>query len=107
MFRRRGATLRLSRQASRDGQDSVPLKYRTRGEYRDVPVPGWLWARVKKLPEGPPCPERAPGTPPMQSVLGKFTTAAKAAGIEAGFHPLACGTRSRRRCWAAGSRSGT
>ena len=86
-FVQRGTTLRLSRQAARDGQDSVPLKYRKRGEYRDVPVPGWLWARVKNLPEGPLCPGTRTRYATYASVLGKFTTAAKVVGIEPGFHP--------------------
>jgi integrase len=86
-FVQRGTTLRLSRQATRDGQDSVPLKYRKRGEYRDVPVPGWLWTRVKNVPEGPLSPGARTRYATYASVLGKFTLAAKAAGIQAGFHP--------------------
>ncbi len=86
-FMQRDTTLRVSRQATRDGQDSVPLKYRRRGEYRDIPVPGWLWARVKNLPEGPLCPGTRTRYATYASVLGRFTVSAKAAGIEAGFHP--------------------
>ena len=38
-FIHRGRTLRVSRQASRDGREGLPLKRRKEGEYRDIPVP--------------------------------------------------------------------
>lgn len=56
-FRHSGRTLRVSGQASRDGRRKVALKDRKMGEYRDVPVPAWLWwASVTDLPDGPQCP---------------------------------------------------
>jgi integrase len=46
-FRQNGAvTLRVSQQIGRDGQPA-PLKDRKPGEFRDVPVAGWLWALVQ------------------------------------------------------------
>jgi integrase len=45
-FRDGYATLRVQRQL-RDGQ-TTPLKARGAGEYRDVPVPTWLTALVKR-----------------------------------------------------------
>src|SRR5690349_6759668 len=38
-----GKVLRVAWQASRDGKRREPLKHRKAGEYRDVPVPSWLW----------------------------------------------------------------
>jgi integrase len=83
-----GRTLRLTGQASKDGREKVPLKHRKRGEYRDVPVPAWLWELVKDMPEGPLSPGRG-GRPyrVYNSVLRVFQTAAKAAEIPAGFTP--------------------
>lgn len=83
-----GRTLRLTGQASNDGREKRPLKHRKRGEYRDVPVPAWLWGKVKDLPGGPLSPGnngrpyRAYGT-----VLAALQRAAAAAGIAAGFNP--------------------
>ena len=48
-----GTVLRVMWQASKNGRQREPLKHRKRGEYRDVPVPSWLWAMVKDLPDGP------------------------------------------------------
>jgi hypothetical protein len=48
-----GAILRVMWQASRDGSKRMPLKHRKQGEYRDVPVPSWLWEIVKDAPQGP------------------------------------------------------
>ncbi len=30
----------------------MPLKHRKAGEYRDMPVPAYLWAMVQGLPDG-------------------------------------------------------
>jgi integrase len=81
-------TLRLTGQASRDGRKKVPLKHRKAGEYRDVPVPAWLWEKVKDLPAGP----LAPGNNDRryrlyESVRQAFKKAAGDAGIPAGFRP--------------------
>jgi integrase len=50
-FRNGGKTLRVREQVSREGGYG-PLKGRRQGEYRDVPVPSWLWARVKDWADG-------------------------------------------------------
>jgi integrase len=45
-FREGGKILRVSEQVTPDGKALAPLKSRKVGEYRDVPVPAWLWAKV-------------------------------------------------------------
>ncbi|HXC80643.1 MAG TPA: hypothetical protein VNV62_02235 [Trebonia sp.] len=51
-----GKTLRLRWQSSRDGHSRVPLKKRRAGQYRDIPVPAFVWNLVKDMPErGGPC----------------------------------------------------
>ena len=51
-FRDNGTVLRVFEQASRDGRKTRPLKHRKVGEYRDIPVPAYLWEMVKGLPDG-------------------------------------------------------
>jgi integrase len=46
-FRDGGRVLRISEQVAREG-GMAPLKKRRANEYRDVPVPGWLWAKVQE-----------------------------------------------------------
>jgi integrase len=87
-FIEEGAILRVMWQASRNGRGKMPLKHRKQGEYRDVPVPSWLWAMVKDLPEGPLMP--GPNDRMFrsyQNVYERFKHAAKAAGIPDGFTP--------------------
>lgn len=55
-FRDYGSVLRCQRQSSRDGRQDEPLKHRKPGEYRDIPVPGYLWEMMKDKPAGPVCP---------------------------------------------------
>jgi integrase len=83
-----GTVLRVTWQASPDGTKKTPLKKRKQGEYRDVPVPSWLWELVKDLPDGPLMPgnddrpyER------YKAVYSRFLRAAEAAGIAEGFTP--------------------
>jgi len=81
-------TLRLNGQASRGGREKLPLKHRKAGEYRDVPVPAWLWEKVKDLPGGPLVPgngDRAYQA--YKTVLRAFKNAAGDAGIPNGFRP--------------------
>ena len=83
-----GTVLRVMWQASGNGRDREPLKHRKRGEYRDVPVPSWLWAMVKDLPDGPLMPGL--GGKPFQrygTIYFRFTEAAEVAGIPDGFTP--------------------
>ena len=66
----------------------MPLKHRKAGEYRDAPVPGWLWEKVKDLPDGPLIPGN--NDRPYQlynTVWAAFKNAAKDAGIAPGFRP--------------------
>jgi Phage integrase family len=66
----------------------LALKHRKTGEYRDVPVPSWLWTMVKAMPDGPLMPGR--GGKLFQvynAVYLRFAHAAKAAGVPAGFTP--------------------
>lgn len=65
-FREDGTWLRVSGQASGDGTRKVPLKHRKPGEYRDVPVPGYLWAMIRVLPAGPVCRNGTGGTPYLE-----------------------------------------
>jgi integrase len=81
-------TLHLTGQASRDGREKLPLKHRKAGEYRDVPVPAWLWDKVKDLPPGPLVPGN--NDRPYQlynTVLHAFRNAADKVEIPAGFRP--------------------
>ncbi len=81
-------TLRLTGQASRDGRKKMPLKHRKAGEYRDVPVPGWLWEKVRDLPNGPLIPGNKDRAYQIYStVFRTFKNAAKDAGIPGGFRP--------------------
>lgn len=82
-----GRTLRLTGQASRDGRDKRPLKHRKRGEYRDVPVPAWLWELVKDMPAGPLSGGSDRTYRVYGTVLQSFRKASGAAKIEAGFTP--------------------
>ena len=82
--------LRLKWQATRNGKKLVPLKKRKRGDYRDIPVPGWLWKMVKDLPAGPLCPGKN-GTYLTYGIAYRaFTDARDKAGIpeEFTFHSL-------------------
>jgi integrase len=87
-FKGNGSYLRVSGQASRDGRKKVPLKHRKQGEFRDVPVPSWLWDMVKDMPDGP----LMPGSGDRQfaiyvTVFRRFKLAASLAGIPDGFTP--------------------
>lgn len=86
-FRDNGTILRVSRQSTRDGRVKAPLKYRKPAEFRDVPVPGWLWELVRGLPDGPLCPGRDRLYRPYRTVLNAFSRSAARAGIPDGFTP--------------------
>jgi integrase len=73
-------------QASKPGRQREPLKHRKRGEYRDVPVPSWLWTMVKDLPGGPLMPGLSGKTFQQYGMIYFwFTRAAEVAGIPDGF----------------------
>src|SRR5215831_1422442 len=81
-----GTSLRVSGQASPDGTRKVALKHRRPGETRDVPVPGYLRAMVKDLPNGPVLPGRNGTRYQTYSVVSKRLEAVrKAVGIAEGF----------------------
>jgi integrase len=85
-FRDGGTVLRVYEQGSRDGTKTRPLKHRKTGEYRDIPVPVYLWAMVKDLPDGYLF--MADGLLPRYSAYRHaFNTHARKAGIPAGFTP--------------------
>ena len=86
-FKDNGSYLRVMWQATRDGRKKVPLKARKQGEYRDVPVPSWLWAMVKDMPEGPLMPGNGRMFQQGNTIYARFIRAADAAGIPDGFHP--------------------
>ncbi len=50
-FRDEGRTLRIHEQLSQHAV-LMPLKARKADEYRDIPVPSYLWSMVKGLPDG-------------------------------------------------------
>jgi integrase len=81
-----GAILRVMWQSTRDGMRKIPPKHRKQGDYRDVPVPSWLWDMVKDMPEGPLMPGSNGKTyEPYSAVRRRFLHAAREAGIPAGF----------------------
>lgn len=85
-FRDGGQTLRIFEQVTRDAWGTMPLKHRRAGEHRDIPVPGYVWAMVKDLPDGYLF--RTGGRFPLYNgFLRAFTRNAAAAQIPAGFHP--------------------
>jgi integrase len=82
-----GTVLRVAWQASGDGKRREPLKHRKAGEYRDVPVPSWLWEMVRDLPDGPLIPGNGKLFQRYGTTYFRFIHAAKAAGIPDGFTP--------------------
>jgi integrase len=92
-FRGNGTVLRVYEQATKDGRGTMPLKHRKKGEFREVPVPGYLWDMVKDLPDGyllmrGGASFAADGKlPSYNSVAASFKTRAGKAGIPAGFTP--------------------
>lgn len=96
-FRDHGRTLHLAGQANLDGTARVALKHRRPGEGRDIPVPTWLWNKVKALPDGPLCPGRdGLRYAKYSQVADRFSRSAKAAGIVGHFTP-----HSLRHCFAS------
>lgn len=85
-FREGGTVLRVFEQAGRDGMRTRPLKHRKAGEYRDIPVPAYLWAMVKDLSDGYLF--RADGKfPTYSSYRHHFKLHAEKAKIPAAFTP--------------------
>jgi integrase len=86
-FRENGNVLRIHEQVTQGGNATAPLKARKTGEYRDIPVPSYVWEAVKDLPDGYLFMQPSGRFPTQRSYLKVFTTARKAAGIPAGFTP--------------------
>jgi integrase len=86
-FTEDGTVLRVSRQADRAGRSAVALKHRSSGEFRDVPVPGWLWKLVTDLPDGPLCPGVSTPYRIYRVMHRTFRRAARSAGIPDEFTP--------------------
>ncbi len=85
-FRDDGRTLRVYEQAKRNGIGTMPLKHRKAGQYRDIPVPGYLWAMVQDLPDGYLL--MVDGKfPQYNTFLDVFKRHAGKASIPAGFTP--------------------
>jgi integrase len=82
-----GTVLRVAWHASGDGRKRVPLKHRKAGEYRDVPVPSWLWEMVRDMPDGPLIPGNGKLFQRYGTVYFRFMRAAEVAGIAKGFTP--------------------
>ena len=109
-FRENGEILRVCQQATRDGSGTVPLKKRKRGEYRDVPVPTWLWNMVRDLPDGPLMPGNGDRRYQLYTtVYNRFMNAAGKAGIPEGFtpHSLRHAFASAMLAWGVHKRGGT
>ena len=85
-FRDHGTVLRVFEQASGDGRKTGPLKHPKAGEYRDIPVPGYLWEMVKDLPDGYLF-MRNGKLPAYNSYYTAFTRQRDKIGIPAGFRP--------------------
>jgi integrase len=63
-------------------------KQREPGEYRDVPVPTWLWDIARDLPDGPLMPGNGERRFQLYgTVYERFMNAARAAGVPEGFTP--------------------
>jgi integrase len=85
-FRDGGTVLRVFEQASRDGRKTRPLKHRKAGEYRDIPVPAYLWEMVRNLPDGYFF-KADDKFPIYSSYRHSFNLNASKAGIPASFTP--------------------
>lgn len=89
-FTRNGERLlQVRRQTTRDGRKAIPLKHRSGGEYREVPVPDFLWDLVQGMPDGVLTPGTYGGRPyrPYMSALGNFRKSADKAGVDKSVHP--------------------
>jgi hypothetical protein len=86
-FTEDGTVLRVAWQASGDGKKREPLKHRKPGEYRDVPVPSWLWEMVRDMPDGPLIPGNGKLFQRYGTIYFRFMRAAEVAGIADGFTP--------------------
>jgi hypothetical protein len=75
--------LHLCWQASENGRELEPLKHREAGQFRDVPVPDYVWNMVAAMPDGPLCPGPN-GTPfmPYSTAANRFGRMLEYLGID-------------------------
>lgn len=81
-FRDNGKIIRIYQQQDQAGHEYMPMKHRKSGEYRDIPVPGYVWEMVKDLGDGYLFSKTVYNT-----YLRNFMAAAGKAGIEGKFTP--------------------
>jgi integrase len=84
-FRDGGRTLRVTEQVNQTGQ-LQPLKQRKAGEFRDVPVPGYLREMIQDLPDGYIF-GNGDTMPDYKTYLYAFKREAKKAGVTDSFTP--------------------
>ena len=85
-FRDGGRTLRVYEQVNRYSTGTMALKHRKLGQYRDIPVPGYLWEMARDLPAGYLfC--RDGVFSKYNAYLDTFKRHARKAGIPDGFTP--------------------
>jgi integrase len=93
----------------------MALKHRKLGQYRDIPVPGYVWAMVKDLPDGYLF-RRGGVFSRYNAFLDTFKRRARKAGTPKGFTPHSlrhafvstlCRVASRLQTWHSGSATRT
>ena len=93
-----GHVLRVAWQASGDGKTRQPLKHRKPGEYRDVPVPSWLWDMVRDMPDGPLIPGNGRLFQQYGTIYFRFSAPLRRPALMTGSRRTRCGTPSPPRC---------
>jgi len=89
-FRDNGQTLRIREQADASGKFTKPLKHRKEGEFRDMPVPAWLWQKVsahETQPGGYLFKGRHSSFPGYNPTRASFMRHARTAGLPVTFTP--------------------
>ena len=98
-FRDGGRTLRVYEQVNRYSTGTMALKHRKLGQYRDIPVPGYLWEMARDLPAGYLfC--RDGVFSKYNAYLDTFKRHARKAGFPMDSRPTVCATLSCRLFWA-------
>lgn len=77
-----GKTLRIHEQLDQSGHNLMPLKHRKADEYRDIPVPGYVWEMTENLPDG-----YLFGSTVYNTYNRNFKEQARLAGISQNFTP--------------------
>jgi integrase len=84
-FRDNGTVLRIQEQVRPDGYATAPMKHRKTGDYREIPVPAYLWEMIEGLPDGYLFRRDSGRFPIQRSYWQAFTKARVDAGIPDGF----------------------